>query len=91
MGIVYRLIATCLIKKTGHAHTTACTGVVILIQRFGNSLNLNIHYHNLFLDGVYIEGDNVTKIGQVPAFLNKQAFPDAKKCGQTISVVSSML
>jgi hypothetical protein len=28
---------------------------VTLIQRFGSSLNLNIHVHMLFLDGVYIE------------------------------------
>ena len=28
---------------------------VTLIQRFGSSLNLNIHFHMLFLDGVYVE------------------------------------
>ena len=27
-----------------------------LIQRFGGALNLNIHFHMLFLDGVYIGG-----------------------------------
>ena len=27
-----------------------------LIQRFGSALNLNIHYHMLFLDGVYADG-----------------------------------
>jgi hypothetical protein len=26
---------------------------VTLIQRFGGALNLNIHFHMLFLDGVY--------------------------------------
>jgi len=26
-----------------------------LIQRFGSALNLNIHFHMLFLDGVYVE------------------------------------
>ena len=25
-----------------------------LIQRFGSALNLNIHFHMLFLDGVYV-------------------------------------
>jgi hypothetical protein len=30
---------------------------VTLIQRFGSALNLNIHFHMLFLDGVYI-GDS---------------------------------
>ena len=31
---------------------------VTLIQRFGGALNANIHFHMLFLDGVYIGGSN---------------------------------
>jgi len=59
LGIVYRAIATYLIKKTGLTRATAETGAVTLIQRFGSALNLNIHFHMLFLDGVYItaQGD----------------------------------
>jgi len=34
------------------------TGAVTLIQRFGSALNLNIHFHILFLDGVYVYRDN---------------------------------
>lgn len=34
-------------------NTTAKTGAVTLIQRFGSALNLNIHFYMLFLDGVY--------------------------------------
>ena len=33
----------------------AQTGAVTLIQGFGSALNLNIHFHMLFLDGVYID------------------------------------
>jgi hypothetical protein len=29
-----------------------------LIQRFGSALNANIHFHMLFLDGVYVDGVN---------------------------------
>ena len=54
LGIVYRAIATHLIHKAGYTKTTAQTGAVTLIQRFGGALNLNIHFHMLFLDGVYI-------------------------------------
>jgi ribosomal protein S27E len=54
LGIVYRIIATLLVKTAGLTHETARTGAVTLIQRFGNALNLNIHFHRLFLDGVYI-------------------------------------
>jgi hypothetical protein len=54
-GIVYRCIATHLIRKAGFTRKTAQTGADILIQRFGSALNLNVHFHMLFLDGVYIE------------------------------------
>ena len=46
-------IGTHLIKKAGFADKAARTGAVVLIQRFGSALN--IHFHMLFLDGVYIE------------------------------------
>lgn len=29
-----------------------------LIQRFGSALNLNIHLHMLFLDGVYVTAED---------------------------------
>ena len=55
LGIINRCIATHLIKKAGHTHATAHTGAVTLIQRFGSALNLNVHFHMLFLDGVYVD------------------------------------
>ena len=55
LGIVYRCIATHLIQKAGFSRKTAQAGAVTLIQRFGSALNLNVHFHMLFLDGVYIE------------------------------------
>jgi hypothetical protein len=57
LSIVYRVIATHLIMKAGFTITTAHTGAVTLIQRFGSALNLNIHFHMLFLDGVYLSGN----------------------------------
>jgi len=56
LGIVYRVIATHLIHKAGLTRAIAHTGAVTLIQCFGSSLNLNVHFHMLFLDGVYVEG-----------------------------------
>ncbi len=29
------------------------TGAITFVQRFGSSLNLNLHFHTIFLDGVY--------------------------------------
>jgi len=46
------------IHKAGFAKPMAQTGVVTLIQRFGGALNLNIHFHMLFLEGVYTGGIN---------------------------------
>jgi ribosomal protein S27E len=60
LGIVYRVIASHLIKKAGFTRQTARTGAVTLIQRFGSALNLNLHFHMLFLDGVYAVGADGT-------------------------------
>jgi hypothetical protein len=53
--IVNRAISTHLIKKAGFNKTQAHTGAVTLIQRFGSTLNLNVHFHMLFIDGAYQE------------------------------------
>jgi len=55
LAIVYRAIATHLTRKAGFTKPMAQTGAVTLVQRFGSALNLNVHFHMLFLDGVYIE------------------------------------
>jgi len=53
LRIVHRVIAGFLLKQAGLKRTTADTGAVTLIQRFGSAANLNIHLHCLVLDGVY--------------------------------------
>jgi hypothetical protein len=63
LKIVYRVISTYLTKKAGLTKKTGRTGAVTLIQRFGSALNLNIHFHMLFLDGVYVDDAN-EKSGQ---------------------------
>ncbi len=55
LRIVQRAISSFLIKQAGETHKTSCTGAVTLIQRFGSALNLNVHFHMLFLDGVYVK------------------------------------
>ena len=57
LGIAYRAISTHLIHKAGYSLKECTTGAVTLIQRFGSALNLNIHFHILFLDGVYAYRD----------------------------------
>jgi len=69
LSIVYRCIATHLIKKAGFSCTVALTGAVTPIQRFGSALNLNLHFHVLFLDGIYVDGAN----GSSPQFRRVKA------------------
>ena len=62
LGIVYRAIATCLIRRAGlRSGAGVRTGAVTLIQRFGSALNLNIHLHMLFVDGVYTFDDELPR------------------------------
>jgi hypothetical protein len=42
-------------SKAGFSRRTAQTGAVTLVQRSGRALNFNVHFHMLFLDGVYVE------------------------------------
>lgn len=53
LNIATGTISQALCKKAGFKKAQAKTGTVTLIQRFGGSINLNIHFHQLFLDGVY--------------------------------------
>ena len=54
LNLVHRAISTYLIKKAGlKKKSGAKTGSVTFIQRFGGSLNLNIHFHIMYLNGVY--------------------------------------
>ncbi|MFN7823889.1 MAG: hypothetical protein ACK5P6_00855 [Pseudobdellovibrionaceae bacterium] len=44
-------------KKAGLGAKNSQSGAATLIQRFGGSLNLNIHFHQLFVNGCYELGD----------------------------------
>jgi ribosomal protein S27E len=54
LGIVYRAIASFLIKKAGLTQRKAQCGALTLIQRFGSALNLNVHFHNLEKVGLLV-------------------------------------
>lgn len=43
------------VHNSGMTSKQAKTGAVTLIQRFGSTLNLNIHFHMLFLEGTISE------------------------------------
>jgi len=53
LGIVHRVIAGWLADQAGGDCASAQFGAVTQIQRFGSTLNLNVHFHMLMLDGLY--------------------------------------
>jgi len=54
LGVVYRCIAGFLLGRAGLTRAQGQCGAVTLIQRFGSALNLNVHFHMLIPDGVYL-------------------------------------
>jgi len=81
LGIVYRSIATHLTHKAGYEKSTAHTGAVTLIQRFGSALNLNIHFHMLFLDGVYVGDPGSARFRWVKAWSTISKWHAVKRGG----------
>jgi ribosomal protein S27E len=72
LGIVYREISGYVLRKALLARAAGETGAVTLIQRFGSALNLNIHFHRLFLDGAYLAGTR-------PAVFRRIGTPSAQE------------
>ncbi len=73
LGLVNRTPCTFLIKKAGFTKKSgARTGSVTFIQRFGGSLNLNIHFHMMFPDGVYSFEDGRPKFLFTPPPSNQE-------------------
>ena len=85
LGIVYRAISTHLINKAGYRLKDGATGAVTLIQRFGSALNLNIHFHILVLDGVYVYHDN-----RPPRFQRVKA-PDKGELEELVQRISKRI
>jgi hypothetical protein len=54
LGVVYRTISGDLLSETGLTRATGATGAVTLVQRFGSAVNLNVHFHMIFPDRVYL-------------------------------------
>ncbi len=57
-----------IVEKVGQAET----GAVTFVQRFGGALSLNVHFHTVGLDGVYIEGENGPEWCQLRAPSNEE-------------------
>jgi hypothetical protein len=60
--------------KRGVKRQNVQLGSVSFIQRFGSSINLNLHFHVVFLEGVYLDR---TEAGLKPRFLKVEPPCDA--------------
>jgi hypothetical protein len=67
LQIVYHAISGFLIHKAGRTRSSAQCGAVTLIQRFGSALNLNVHFHMLIPDGVYLTDTDPPALRRVTA------------------------
>lgn len=67
LQIIHRAISTDIIHRSGYLKKQAKTGAVTYIQRFGSALNLNIHFHMLFLEGVITQEHGKMKFKRVKA------------------------
>jgi hypothetical protein len=38
-------------------HKNSKVGAITVVQRFGGALNLNVHFHSLYTDGVFFENE----------------------------------
>lgn len=55
LAIYIRILSNWYTKAARRNGVAGKTAAVTFVQRFGGAINLNVHYHSLFLDGVFTE------------------------------------
>jgi len=65
LRVFLRTIAASL-RRRARASGKAQWGAVTFVQRFGSALNLNVHFHTLALDGVYVTSHGETRFRTLP-------------------------
>ncbi len=66
LAIFTRIVSNWVVKHARRAGVHGKTGAITFGQRFGGAINLNVHLHSLFLDGVYFEDRRTLKFFRVP-------------------------
>ena len=74
------------VPRDGFGLSAGQCGGVTFVQRFGSALNLNVHFHMLALDGLYVEG-----AGGGPEFHQLPAPEDAEVVRLAALVAVSLL
>ena len=55
LAIYIRVISNWYEKAARRNGISGKTAAVTFVQRFGGAINLNVHFHSLFLDGIFTE------------------------------------
>jgi ribosomal protein S27E len=66
------------------------TAAVSVIQRFGGALNLNIHFHQLWVDGAYAGAED-EETGHIQVHLLKSKEPTAEDINATLSSIQKRI
>lgn len=66
LSIFNRIISNWIVKRARRDGITGKTGSITFVQRFGGAINLNVHFHSLFIDGVYHESGSELKFLRIP-------------------------
>ena len=66
LSIFMRIVSNYYVKAARKKGINGKTGAITFIQRFGSQLQLNIHLHALFIDGVYTTDENEPSFFPVP-------------------------
>jgi len=85
LGEVCRTISRHLIGKAGLSRATGATGAVTLVQRFGSALNLNVHFHMVFLDGAY------QTVGAATPVFRPVAAPESSDLQQLVEQIAGRI
>jgi hypothetical protein len=85
LGEVYRTISRHLIGKAVLSRATGATGAVTLVQRFGSALNLNVHFHMVFLDGAY------QTVGAAAPVFRPVAAPESSELQQLVEQIAGRI
>lgn len=66
LAIFVRIVSNWVVKRARRCGIEGKTGAITFVQRFGGAINLNVHLHSLFLDGVYYEDEGRLKFFSIP-------------------------
>ena len=65
----------------------AYTGTLTVIQRFDSALRLNVHFHTLALDGVYVQEGDGLRFLRLPAPSDAEVHEVAERTAKRVAVI----